>query len=119
MEAATPDNARIQIASTFQSGGDRHHAGRPRQALVDADGSARFMLDQLTGEQVAAIVKAVLADKDTAAKIATLPLGDRRKLRASRYASNSISKAALSMTMVMLPPGYKSPLPLCRTATPG
>jgi hypothetical protein len=44
--------------------------------------------------------------------------GDRRKLRASRYASHSISKAALSTTMVMLPRGYKSPLPLCRTATP-
>lgn len=40
------------------------------KALVDADGIARFMLDQLTGEQVAAIVKAVLADKDTASKIA-------------------------------------------------
>jgi S-DNA-T family DNA segregation ATPase FtsK/SpoIIIE len=40
------------------------------KALVDADGVARFMLDQLTGEQVAAIVKAVLADNETAAKIA-------------------------------------------------
>ncbi|MCW3061469.1 MAG: ftsK [Capsulimonas sp.] len=38
--------------------------------LADGDGTARFMLDQLTGEQVAAIVKAVLADKETAAKIA-------------------------------------------------
>ncbi|MEH2478215.1 S-DNA-T family DNA segregation ATPase FtsK/SpoIIIE [Nitrobacteraceae bacterium AZCC 2146] len=40
------------------------------KALVDSEGIARFMLDQLTGQQVAAIVKAVLADKDTAAKIA-------------------------------------------------
>jgi DNA segregation ATPase FtsK/SpoIIIE, S-DNA-T family len=40
------------------------------KTLVDADGIARFMLDQLTGEQVAAIVKAVLDDRETAAKIA-------------------------------------------------
>lgn len=40
------------------------------KALVDAEGIARFMLDQLTGEQVAAIVKAVLDDKDTASRIA-------------------------------------------------
>ncbi|SDD08328.1 DNA segregation ATPase FtsK/SpoIIIE, S-DNA-T family [Bradyrhizobium brasilense] len=40
------------------------------KALTDGEGTARFMLDQLTGEQVAAIVKAVLSDKDTSAKIA-------------------------------------------------
>jgi hypothetical protein len=41
---------------------------------------SRFMLDQLTGQQVAAIVKAVLADKDTAAKIAIrVPVARRRR----------------------------------------
>jgi hypothetical protein len=44
--------------------------------------------------------------------------GDRRKLRASRHASHSISEAALGMRMVMLPHGYKSSLPLRRSATP-
>lgn len=40
------------------------------KALSDIDGTARFMLDQLTAEQVAAIVKSVLRDRDTAQKIA-------------------------------------------------
>jgi S-DNA-T family DNA segregation ATPase FtsK/SpoIIIE len=40
------------------------------RGLTDVDGTARFMLDQLTGEQVAAIVKAVLRDTEAAAKIA-------------------------------------------------
>ncbi len=36
---------------------------------TDSDGVARFMLDRLTGEQVAAIVTALLADGATAAKV--------------------------------------------------
>jgi DNA segregation ATPase FtsK/SpoIIIE, S-DNA-T family len=37
--------------------------------LSEADGTARFMLDRLTGGQVAAIVRALLNDTATAAKI--------------------------------------------------
>ncbi|WP_316162454.1 FtsK/SpoIIIE domain-containing protein [Bradyrhizobium sp. SZCCHNRI20481] len=46
------------------------------RSSADGDGIARFMLDQLTGDQVAAIVKALLADRETAAKIAVrIPRG--------------------------------------------
>lgn len=38
-------------------------------SLSDADGTARFMLDRLTGPQVSAIVKALLLDAPTAAKV--------------------------------------------------
>ena len=37
--------------------------------LSDADGTARFMLDRLTGAQAAAVVKALLLDAPTAAKV--------------------------------------------------
>jgi DNA segregation ATPase FtsK/SpoIIIE, S-DNA-T family len=37
--------------------------------LSEADGTARFMLDRLTGQQVAAVVRALLQDAPTAAKI--------------------------------------------------
>ncbi|WP_157785738.1 hypothetical protein [Bradyrhizobium liaoningense] len=37
--------------------------------LSDSDGTARFMLDRLTGAQVAAIVKALLLDTAAAAKV--------------------------------------------------
>jgi S-DNA-T family DNA segregation ATPase FtsK/SpoIIIE len=37
--------------------------------LSEADGTARFMLDRLTGQQVAAVVHSLLQDGATAAKI--------------------------------------------------
>ena len=43
-----------------------------RERLANAsesDGLARFMLDRLTGQQVAAVVQAVLLDSETAKKI--------------------------------------------------
>lgn len=46
------------------------------KASADGEGVARFMLDQLTGDQVAAIVRALLADRETAAKISVkIPRG--------------------------------------------
>lgn len=38
-------------------------------ALASDDELARFLLDRLTGEQVAAITRAILADSEAAAKL--------------------------------------------------
>jgi len=48
-------------------------------SISDTDGMARFMLDRLTGQQVAAIVQALLRDAATAGRIRiAVPRGPER-----------------------------------------